>query len=202
MSKEPKIIMFNGPPNSGKDTLADELVKILGPKALRSSFALSLKDLVATALFVTVEDVERHKDEAMNVAAGGDSMAILALDDVTFRDALIYFSEGFMKPLFGHNIWGKTLSLALKLHMEEQPDTEFCVISDLGFEDELQTFIDDYGAENVLVVRVSRHDTSFENDSRHYVECKDCAIIGVKNENKTPNEVCQSILEANETFFN
>lgn len=153
-----KLLILNGPPNSGKDTLADLLVKREGFNKLQ--FKDSLFNILASTLGMTTEEFlanhysrEDKENPIFKLVHNGDLMSP--------RQALIHMSENVIKKEFGENIFGINVAKRLK--------DGWNVTSDGGFVEELEAIIDEIGHSNVIVVRIHRDDCSFENDSRKYL---------------------------------
>jgi hypothetical protein len=148
-----KIIIFNGPPGSGKDTLADILEKKYHCAHIR--FKDGLVPLVLAAYHVDQEWFSAHytrelKDRPCTELAG-----------MSPRQALINMSENVIKPAFGEAAFGL---IAVKRINPEQ----MTVFSDGGFVSELRPIIDAIGAKHTLIIQLSRPGCTFENDSRSY----------------------------------
>lgn len=143
-----KVVFFNGPPFSGKDTA----LRLL-PSLKRVSFADVLKDQFEAAFSYYERPEGADKDLPMPEPFQAQ----------TYRQGLIGYSERFMKPLFGQDIFGKIL-------LEEMRHDRHPVfgITDSGFEYEAQPIIDHYGIGNCALVRVVRTGYDFKGDSRTY----------------------------------
>lgn len=163
-----RIILFNGPPRSGKDTATRLAMEILNQPAFvvgnlvytRRSyhyrFAQPLKDAIH-ALFgvghIHTESYDSVKDTPSGVFFG-----------MSAREAYIWLSEEVVKKRFGKDFFAKVAVTRIK-----QFDDALIVISDCGFQEEVDVLIKEFGTENVYVVRIHRNGTSFEGDSRNYV---------------------------------
>ena len=100
------IIAFYGEKRTGKDTSAEMLHKLL-PKYKKVSFAEIPKKILCKTFGITMEQLEKLKNE-----------------DDRFRQYLINFAEG-MKDYLGKDIWA---NLAIS--------DENLIITDLRFEEE------------------------------------------------------------------
>src|ERR1700693_991262 len=121
------FVLLNGPPRSGKDTVADYLTTVLG-NSVKISLAASLKNMVHRAYGLTdvpYNHYENTKDEPNEDFLG-----------ITPRQAYRAFSETYMKPLHGNRIWAKILLLYI-----EEMSYDIYIISDVGFEDEVHEII-------------------------------------------------------------
>lgn len=158
-----KILILNGPPNVGKDTLADDLVEM----DIEDWSVLQFKEIlwVETADYYNVDKkkfifwaTDRYIKET----------PIPDLAGLTPRQALIHVSENIMKPRYGKDYYGKKLLERIKFIKENNGDMNF-VIPDGGFEEEVQVLMDAY-PENVWIIHMKAKDCSFKNDSRNYIK--------------------------------
>jgi hypothetical protein len=155
------IIILNGPPNSGKDMIANEFEQF-GFGHMR--FKTGLYKYLAMYYGRTPNGIKamcsnRVLKEKSNATFGGK----------TPRQALIEMSEVIIKPLFGKQHFGELLAIDIK-----KSDKDVIIISDGGFEDELLPLHD---VGEVIVVRLSRPGCSFDGDSRSYLEKYDYSLV-------------------------
>lgn len=155
-----RIVLLNGPPRSGKDTVAKALT---AEGYAHLSLARILKER-AHALFglkVPFDFFEDRKDEPAPEFGG-----------MTPRRVYIDVSEKIVKPAMGKDIWARWLReqidelIADGVKVREfLPEVGFA-ISDLGFPYEVPPLV---AGLDPLIVQVHRPGTSFKNDSREYV---------------------------------
>lgn len=151
------IIIFNGPPGSGKDEAATYF-KRCGFKHLSFKHVL-FKETIA---FFGVD-----KDWFM---AGYNDRAVKErpeefLDGMSRREAMIYVSEDVTKPAFGNDVFGVFVA-------NEVEDGKDYAISDGGFEEELVPLINRVGADNIVLVQLTRDGCDYSSDSRRYFNAK------------------------------
>jgi len=150
-----KILLLNGPPGCGKDTIAKMLLGLV-PGALHRKFSSEVKRRTHKLMGFDVPDdwFEKFKDEPSN-----------AFEGVSPRAAYIQFSEAFAKPLWGPSIFG---TWALKNLLETtDKHTPLVVFSDSGFREEALVLWEEYGKE-VIRTTIWRDGCSFDKDSRSY----------------------------------
>lgn len=183
-SNSPKIIVFNGPPRSGKDTaveavMADELLVDFAPMHLK--FAEPLKRAVHALIGqaqVPLEQFSEQKDSYIDDFFG-----------FTPRQLYIAMSEEFAKPKFGPQYFGlvaikqiehfiRNLDF-LALTPDHTPKVPLILVSDCGFKEELLPLVRCFGASNILMVHVHREGCTFNNDSRSYVKAGDIQTVPV-----------------------
>lgn len=170
-----KVIAFNGPPKSGKDTATNYAMDYLAtrfpdtftvePIVIHLKLSALLKQRVHQFLNIDIEHdaYEVQKDIPLAEFLGA-----------TPRQAYINFSEGFAKPTFGKHVWmqlaWKTLEARLlELHQTDHDARKFVVISDLGFQEEIEFLLSKFSPYQVGLVRLQRDGCDFSNDSRDYV---------------------------------
>ncbi|WP_419902154.1 hypothetical protein [Kiloniella sp.] len=163
-----KIIIFNGPPRSGKDTGGETISKSF-PRAKRLKFSDPLKKATHAAFDLRhvdgreldVDHFERVKDVPLTEFFGS-----------TPRQAYINYSELHMKVLYGKDVWGHIFMNTVERHQ----DTIFTV-PEGGFIEEVETILKrGIPAKDVLFIRVRRQGCSFEGDSRSYLNPESLGI--------------------------
>lgn len=186
-----KVILFNGPPRSGKDT-ASQATQIILERAKKSvyayRFAEPLKDAVH-ALFGMAGIMVEHFDGLKDVKLG-------QMFGMSPREAYIWLSEECVKPRFGKDFFAHVAVNHLKSF-----GNITVVVSDCGFQEEVDVLIAHFGADNVALVHLLREDTSFQNDSRRYVEHIPERSYVINN-NGTIADLSNSIEKVLEGFIN
>lgn len=164
-----KIILFNGPPRSGKDTCTTMALDHLGKSAVHYRFAAPLKDAVH-GLF----GMGNVKQEAFDFVKNDPSEMLMGMSP---REAYIWMSEEVVKPKFGRDFFAGVAVNAIK----NIADDKTVVISDCGFDEEVRKLIKAFGVYNVAIVYVKREGCSFAKDSRDYVTDVVCRQFGIEN---------------------
>lgn len=168
-----KAIILNGPPESGKDTLADHLVFSASGirNAEKREFKTKLFEIAASLAGITMNHmVLLNNQETKNIPSpelpGGKSP----------RQWLIFVSEVVVKPHLGLRYFGQAAAKTLV------NTNAVYVFSDGGFDEEAVEIVRKVGKENLLVLRLSRPDKTFAGDSRRYLDPNTAgATIAVKN---------------------
>lgn len=154
-----KIILLNGPPRSGKDMFATIVNRTWAGKVSHRKFSRPLKDAVNALFQLTpaqAAQAEAQKDDALTMLGG-----------MTYREAQIWLSESCMKPALGTDIFGRIFVHAASSDLTGQ----LIVVSDSGFAPEALVVRKHFGANNILVVRLSRPGCDFSDDSRtHWID--------------------------------
>lgn len=155
-----QIIILNGPPQCGKDELANHLVANY-PNFKKAKFADELKKMTHRAYNTTNQaaDAFEHVKDIPNVEFFG----------LTPRQAYIGFSENFIKKMHGKDFFG--LLLASHIQTRHQKEDDVFIISDGGFSEEVEPLIKTFGAKMITIVRLSREGSDFaaSGDSRRYI---------------------------------
>lgn len=152
-------LLLNGPPRSGKDTIADHMRNrmddALYPAIKRSlSMPMRLAGFALLGLPYSDAAYERIKDLPQDIFAGE-----------TLRRWMIDFSERFIKPAYGQEFWAASLLNPF----QDLTIPGLMIVPDLGFAAELDYISQRLGNKRVLNVWVAREGKTFEGDSRSYV---------------------------------
>ena len=165
-----KILLLNGAPRSGKDTVAKMLKNASSSSVHLEKFALPMKLSVPLIYGVPRDkwedelDTERNKDLACTDFFGK-----------TPREVQIALSEDFLKPMHGKKIFGELLARRLK-GLEGRSMLECVVVSDSGFYDEAKEIIDLFGVDRVQLWRIHREGCDFKSDSRSHVKLEEDGV--------------------------
>jgi hypothetical protein len=84
------------------------------------------------------------------------------LGGLSRREALIYVSEEIIKPKFGKDFFGVKAA-------QELDNTDNYCFSDGGFQEELVPIINKLGADNIILIQLTREGCDFSSDSRRYI---------------------------------
>ena len=149
------IILFNGPPGSGKDHAADYF-KQHGFKHLSFKYQLFKE----TIKYFNVE--EKWFMDGYNDRSQKEVQSML-LGHMSRREAMIYVSEKIIKPRMGLDYFGKLVADEIDLNKDY-------AISDGGFIDELIPVVEKVGNDNFVLVQLTRNGHDFSSDSRRYFD--------------------------------
>lgn len=184
--KLPKFLFINGPAGSGKSTLANLLCTTY-PHCWRESFAEPIRDMIRTVFFPEygplwdsegvpdLRDGEVKKQRlAMLAHLENDPDAYPA----TVRQAMIGFSEDYMKKLFGDNVFGQLLWHRC---CEQSLWYNHFIIDDSGFAGEAAYVISKEGADACALIQLHRDGCNFSGDSRGYITLPKVKTIKIEN---------------------
>lgn len=165
-----QILLLNGAPRSGKDTVAKMLKDAASSSVHLEKFALPMKLSVPLIYGVPREKWEKELDTERN-----KDMACSDFFGKTPREVQIALSEDFLKPMHGKKIFGELLGRRLK-GLQGRSMLECVVISDSGFYDEAKEIINMFGADRVQLWRIHREGYDFKGDSRSHVDLKEDGV--------------------------
>lgn len=171
-ANNPLIIMFNAPPQSGKDTCADEILKHF--KGVRKvNFKDSLYKRSAAILgydlsfWTSICQNNELKDKPMTDIRIGTKH----IRSATPRSILISTAENVIKPKFGNNIFAVDALNSIRQHMLNNIGGNIFVMPDCGFDYEADVIKGAFPNAKVVVVQIKREGHTFDNDSRDWVPC-------------------------------
>ncbi len=169
-----KIIIFNGPPKSGKDLFKDLLSNYISESTEYKStitytpnFKTKLVEFVLDYYGISIDEWKERYDNRELKETSWDK-----LDGLSQREALIDMSENKIKPALGKDFFGKCVRNSIKnsLYINELGYNIISLISDGGFKEELSPLIDEFGAENIIVFRLHRDGCDYTGDSRGWIQ--------------------------------
>lgn len=158
-----KVVLFNGPPGSGKDSAGE---------ALATSFKGAFVYKFAEALKLATHALFGEEDQPAHAFEKRKGTPLDEFFGMTPRATYIKVSETAVKPAFGRDFFGKVLAKQLR----RAPSlVEIAAITDSGFDYEAAPVIEAAGRQNVLLIRVHRRGKTFDGDSRSYIEIDNLA---------------------------
>lgn len=159
------IILFNGPPRCGKDTAAKFLRDNWDSLDLSDTPILRRMSHPHKEMFAKMVDAAIDDDGIVEWWEENKDQASALLNRRSYRQWQIDFSESFMKPLYGEDIFGK---LFANYAANQSPSTTF-LVPDCGFEIEADAISRFLPKATMHLVRIHRPGTSFAGDSRSYI---------------------------------
>ncbi len=175
-----KIILFNGPAGSGKDTAANLFKELYGDNTFAYKMALPLKEACHKLLGLegSLEDLEPLKAEKIKFIVRKEfdyypspTSVVNDCGEMTLRQFYIHVSENFMKPMFGQYIFGD-----LAVENIKNSTKPIVTVSDSGFAPEALPILKAFPKEDVFLVRIFREGKTFSGDSRGYIELPVCTF--------------------------
>jgi len=153
-----KVIILNGPPNSGKDVAARELVTRLNGEGIYCRH-LQFKDRLIE-ITKAIYGIGADRWEEIYTREGKEK-CLHELGGLSPRQALIHVSEEIIKKSFSRDYFGEAAAGDLTEGVN--------VFSDGGFVEEVRPIISKVGVKNVLIIRIHRTGHTFQGDSRKYL---------------------------------
>jgi len=158
-----KIILLNGPPRCGKDTIARFLLEHLREgndtvRFLRMSHPIKR----AFAGFVNAP-IDEFGAVGNNWEENKDVPSAL-LNGKTYRQWQIDFSEHMMKPLYGEDVFGRVFAADIAHN-----PADYVLVPDCGFSVEAKSLLKHLPDARLLLFRVHRPGCDFSGDSRSYI---------------------------------
>ena len=164
-----KILLLNGPPRCGKDTISQIIKDDASSIIHQEKFARPMKVTTPLIYGITLQHWVEHLDTPQNKDMPCDEFF-----GKTPREVQIALSEDYLKPLHGSGIFGQ---LAVRrIEMINFNWFELVVMSDSGFYDEALMIIERFGADNVELWNILREGCNFKKDSRDYIDLKDQGV--------------------------
>ena len=148
------IVIFNGPPASGKDEAATVFKEKFGFGNLSFKYQL-FKETISH-----FEVNERWFMDGYNDRAQKEKKEF-ALNGMSRREAMIHVSENIIKPKKGLDYFGRSVA-------DEIFEDNHYALADGGFVEELEPIVKKVGRENVIIVQLTREGCDYSTDSRKY----------------------------------
>ena len=177
-----KVLILNGPPHSGKDTIGSMLMEQI--PCFITSFKFDLYQ--ETSNFFRVGS-DWFKDVATD-RKYKDCVHFEELGFRTPREALIYVSEEVSKPKYGKDHYGQLAKLRIA---EACKSNSIVIFTDGGFSDEIAPLKE---IADVTIVQLHGRGT-FANDSRDYVELDSVKQLKLQLVNDKPQLAVDTIIE-------
>lgn len=168
MSEGKYAIVFNGPPNSGKDTAA-QLVLAAAHPSHHLEFKTKLLEITACLFNVSL-------DELLSLYNNRDTKEVetCRLEGYSPRGAVKFVAETVMKPNFGSHYFAYSAALKMVYGLN--------VFSDGGFISEIESVYDECDGQ-MMIVQIHRPGCDFQNDTRSYIDqYKDALVVKLHND--------------------
>ncbi|KKN03634.1 hypothetical protein LCGC14_1105620 [marine sediment metagenome] len=159
------IILLNGPPNSGKDTAANFIVKIL-PQVNHAKLSRPLK-----AAVINIFDLSSGTLRFFNEDSDLESPFLFGDTYRKVQTDLFHHLEA----QYGPDILARMFIRYAKKNIA----AKYIVLSDCGRTVEAQALVDHFGKAEVILIQLTRRGCNFGNDIREYakINCDKRACI-------------------------
>lgn len=160
-----KFILLNGPPRSGKDTLAHMLKDHIGAdRATVMQFSEPLKRAVHAMYGMPLDTPAKVFDDVKHIPQD-------ALSGKIPREEYVVWWNRICEQ-YGEEHFGRVLLTKAGLSGKD-----YIIISDCGRRGEPMPLIRAVGPENVLLVQLYLGGTDFGEDGRDYVDLRDLDVL-------------------------
>ena len=173
--KKSMVVVFNGPPGSGKSSSALHLklaLRSAGLTTSKMSFKDPLYNIAAAVYGVNVEWLKAQSSQELK------NVPHHILKGKSQREVLVEVSENVIKPYYGQDYFGK---LAAERMCFDTTNESCCyVFSDSGFEEELKPVSDKVEKDNTIIVRLMGRGefvTKEVKDSRSYLSGDNAGLV-------------------------
>ncbi|MGL5015452.1 MAG: hypothetical protein ACRC6V_14385 [Bacteroidales bacterium] len=156
------IFILNAPAQTGKDTIAREILLRVG-----EAESCAMKDPMFKVFCATV-GLSMYEFMELYETPGWKDTPQEITNGKTPRELMIHISENFVKPFFGEDYYGKALGEFIE-RFEETAGTKPWVIPDGGFQGEYDAFKAIHGDRVNLISFFREGYVSFGNDSRDWI---------------------------------
>lgn len=163
------IILFNGPPRSGKDTAATYLYENWESFEWSRGVAWFLRmssPLKRMFAAMTNSELDEYDNNLTYDRMKEDKLHFL--NGKSYRQWQIECSEVFMKPMYGEDIFGRLFVNAVPTRRIRVEET--WLVPDCGFEIEAETVAKLLPEYSVFLVQIHRKGYDFTGDSRGYIK--------------------------------
>jgi hypothetical protein len=164
------IILFNGPPGCGKDTMAEAIWRFRWN--LPGSWKFDRMSMPNKKAFAGATATE-HRLNSYGINSFWEPIKDTPhplLGGRTYRNWQQDFSEKFMKPLYGEDIFAKLF--AERNHDRILAKDFHFLVPDCGFDIEFRTLRQMYPTVPILVVKIFRDGKDFSSDTRKYLDTR------------------------------
>ena len=145
-----RAVLFNGPPECGKDTITEMFQQYWEGNTCHVKFSQPLQTMLKTMCgnyAIPYEEIKRKK-----------------FKNGTGRDFMIQSFQKVIKPIFGEDHLGKLAAMHVESSICNEDD--LILVSDAGRDAEVLAFMQEIGLSKCYVIQVHRQGKNFEGDSR------------------------------------
>ena len=156
------IVGFNGPPRSGKDTLAEMLANHMDKHGVTTMIVPESLSLPLREIAYAMTGWQGARDGFTYEAFKTEVFP--QLGNRTGRQLMIDVSERFLKA-----VYGQTIMADLLIARNSRIGPAVLLVRDCGFQCEVDPLESWVGVNNLYMVQMFREGCDFSDDSREYV---------------------------------
>lgn len=175
-----KVIILNGPPRSGKDTIGTFAADDWGFATL--AFKEPMYRIAADTVGMSYEDFMFNYE-----TDGWKDTKVKGWGGKSVRDLMIAISETYIKPFFGEDYFGRKVAEKME---KMSPYVAHYIMTDGGFFAEVDALVK--AGIDVYVVHMFRDGCTFEGDSRDYIDHPEVTTLMLEN-NGTIEEALEEL---------
>jgi hypothetical protein len=193
------IVVLNGPPGSGKDTIGEALHKAAVEIGMYT-WLKSFKHFLYKEAYKLVHKKDLEYDQFLHLCQHRllKNLPMDLLYGLSPRQFLIHVSEKIIKPTYGSDFFGHKAKKSIeKIKVEQE---KLFIFTDGGFESEINV-LSSLPDEQILVVHIYRTGCDFSGDSRDYVfpmQSEKVKLVTLKNNSSIEIAVNTLITEIGE----
>ena len=180
MQANHKFVFLNGPPSSGKDTAAYILSRRFNTRVHEFKYPMHchFAAMARIALGQYLTEYPKYKTEQVPIPPRLSMLGIVTPADL--RQAYINFSEKYMKPQFGHGVFGRLAAG----RATEVTGASMTAFPDSGFVEEVDSFITELtlSSKSAIIIQLFRPGCTYANDSRGYVTHDSLPLVTIDND--------------------
>lgn len=182
------IVCLNGPPRSGKDTVANALAESIDKEmipVLRGQLSLPIRHAAFAILGepYSEERYEELKDKQLELLWPRKTRTPIGFKlghymkdgPLTLRELVILIADSWCRDTFGFEFWAKQFIHRTPMLRDHMPG--LVILSDGGFDPERIYLTSQVGEDNFLLVKLEREGTDWQLDSRGPMEGTNQIIV-------------------------
>jgi hypothetical protein len=183
----PHIIFLNGPPGSGKKTLAN-LITTNDSNTYLETFGDPLRQMVYTTFFPEEGPIDYSldlfdptiKNENLFLKAKLDfeDRDLADIPNLDIRDTMIGFAD-YLRTSFGPDLLGRLL---FKRIVDQTMYYHHFVITDTYFPEEAKFIASRVGPDQCHLIRIHRAGCEFRRDGRNYISLPEVQTLDIHND--------------------
>ncbi len=179
-----KILFLNGPPRSGKDTIAQYISETY-KNIIHVKMANHLKNIAHILAGLTDIEIDYFED-CKDYASVQLPYKVDKGDFYTPREWYMHVAENIIKPSLGDDYFGRMLLKTILKEEGKHFRSQLFVVSDSGFLCEAEPIIAHQNGEDCYNIQIRRDGYNFNHDSRSYWSHPQVSEYHIDNSSEIP----------------